>query len=98
MEVFTVMSIEFVYLIAATFLVFSILRFFYVRNELQKKSQGDFDRQIDKLERNIERHNEINKKIKDFTESKEESEKVFNCPNCGAKGQVGTCKYCGTKR
>ena len=95
-----IMSVEFLYLVAASFLVYSILRFFYVRHEIQVKERERLvdkqEREIEKLDAKIEQHNKHQEKIK-MIEKELNDDKVFNCPNCGAKGQVGICEFCGTR-
>ena len=101
MEAMGIMTIEFVYLVATSFLVFSILKFFYVKHEIQRKEREKLicrqDEVIKELHVKIEQRNEQKEKVEMIEKELNKDEIVLNCPNCGAKGQGKVCEFCDTR-
>ena len=108
MEALSIMSIEMVYLFAATFLVFSVFKYFETKRDLERKRlermNKDFEKNVDKL---IDEHNkalEIQSKYGKITEEKVKEQKeeyvlkgYVLCPKCGALTKDGYCEYCGIR-
>ena len=103
MEALSIMSIEMVYLFAATFLVFSVFKYFETKRDLERKRlermNKDFEKNVDKL---IDEHNKalkIQGKYDKITEEKvkEQKEGYVLCPKCGALTKDGYCEYCGIR-